>query len=294
MFIFNVVFQTEAAAEITDLSFVSVDDSCYTKNAGYAVPCMSTSDVKQCIDVLTSSQGPLLFINGNVIRQPRAEFRNWNKLQLTQEPICWIKLRHQNKTVMKSCYGVYWGNGYILTAGHTFENASFFDVYVFFPTKGFTLVYEASLPKEHHMFNDRDQCLVHVLGDTTALGSGVCEHIGQLHMNEELYFYTIRGKGNFHMHECKHIDQSSGMTNMFLMSKAGQPGESGNPIYSSISNKCVGIYRGIINSYGLASEIEYKQIMKCTASSREDVFCLSRFSSFISFFICRMDVTKDC
>lgn len=271
--------------EATNLSSALMDDEdddCHGRNKGYAVPGMVNSDVERCIDKLKLSSGPILFTKGTLITQSNAELNDCTKLHLTTEPICWIKLKHRYANKIKSCCGVYWGSGYILTACHTFEYASSFDIYVFFPTKSFTLVYEALLPNEDHMFSDRDQCLFNVLGNTSPLGKGVCVRTDQLRMNEELYFYTVRRCGDLQMHKCKHITQSSIRNeNLFLMSRAGQPGESGNPIFSSMTNKCVGIYRGPAHSYGCASKIEFQQVIKCVTSGRADIASLSGFISLI-------------
>ncbi|RXN02616.1 hypothetical protein ROHU_022061 [Labeo rohita] len=121
--------------------------SCSMRNKGFTVPCMSSSDVEACIKMFESHPGPLVFRNGKIIRQ--SEITNWNEFQLTREPVCLIKLKRENK--IKSCYGVYLGNDYTLTACHTFEYARLYDTYVFFPTTDFVLIYEAELPKEQHV-----------------------------------------------------------------------------------------------------------------------------------------------
>lgn len=283
------VFQT-VAVETTGLSPNSTSDgddgslTCSVTNEGFVVPCMSSSEVQACIQMFDSQPGPLLFTNGEIVRQ--SEVPNRSPFQLTKEPVCWIKLKRGN--TIKSCYGVYLGNDYILTALHTFEYACLYDVYVFFPTTDFVLVYEAELPKEHHRFHDRDQCLVQLLGQTDVLGKGLDDRICAPRKNEDLYFYTIDRQGNLQMHKCKDVTHSStksekSQRNGFVMSRAGQPGESGNPVFSLRSKKCVGIYRGITRSKkGRASKIDYKQLREYTTSGRTHLCCLNMIYRILS------------
>ncbi|KAF4095616.1 hypothetical protein G5714_023219 [Onychostoma macrolepis] len=216
-----------AAAETTGLSSNSssheddVSLNCSTTNEGLSVPCMSAADVEACIEMLNSHPGPLLFTNGEIFRQ--SEILSWNELRLTREPVCLIKLKGENK--IKSCYGVYLGNDYTLTACHTFEFARLYDAYVFFPTTDFVLIYEAELPKEQHMFHDKDQCLVKLLGQTDVLGKGLLDRICAPGKNEDLYFYTFDSQGNRQVHTCKDITHPSAMNeksqrNELLMSTA--------------------------------------------------------------------------
>ncbi len=269
------VFQTVfVAVETTGPSSNSTsheDDvslNCSITNKGFTVPCMSSSDVDACIEMLKSHPGPLLFRNGEIVRW--SEITNWNEFRLTRETVCLIKLKRENN--IKSCYGVYLGNDYTLTARHTFEYARLYDAYVFFPTTDFVLIYEAEHPKEQHMFHDKDQCLVKLLGQTDVLGKGLLDRICAPGKNEDLYFYTFDSQGNLQMHTCKDITDSSGMNeksqrNKLLMSTAGRPGESGNPVFSLRSKKCVGIYTGITYSKkGCASKTDYKQLLEHTTS----------------------------
>lgn len=281
-----------AAAEATGLSPNStsheedVSLNCSITNEGFTVPCMSSSDVEACIEMLKSHPGPLLFRNGKIFRQ--SENVNWNEFRLRREPVCLIKLKRENN--IKSCYGVYLGNDYTLTACHTFEYACLYDAYVFFPTIDFVLIYEAELPKKQHMFHDKDQCLVKLLGQTDVLGKGLLDRICAPSKNKDLYFYTFNNQGDLQMHTCKDITHSSAMNeknqrNEFLMSTAGQPGESGNPVFSLRSKKCVGIYKGITKSQkGCASKIDYKQLIENTTSGRTDLYCLNMLYSTLSTF----------
>lgn len=282
------VFQT-VAVETTGLSPNSSDGddgslNCRMTNEGFAVPCMSSSEVQACIQMFESQPGPLLFTNGKIVRQ--SEVPNWNEFSLTREPVCWIKLKRGN--TIRSCYGVYLGKDYILTALHTFEYACQYDVYVFFPTTDFVLIYEAELPEKHHMFHDRDQCLVQLLGQTDVLGKGLDDRICAPVENEDLCFYTVENQGNLQMHKCRDVTHSSSMSekrqrNEFLLSTAGQPGESGNPIFSLRSKKCVGIYRGVTKSMkGCASKIDYKQLTEYTRSGRTDPSCLNMIYRILS------------
>lgn len=254
---------------------------CSIRNEGFTVPRMSSSDVEACIEMLKSDPGPLLFRNGEISRlSVKNEFR------LPREPVCLIKLKGEKK--IKSCYGVYLGNDYILTAGHTFEYLCPYDTYVFFPTTDSVLIYEAKLPKKHLMFHDKDQCLVKLLGQTDVLGKGLLDRICAPGKNEDLYFYTFDNQGDLQMHTCTDITHSSTMNekrqrNEFLMSTAGQPGDSGTPIFSLTSKKCVGIYKGITNSEeGCASKIDYEQLIENTASGRTDLYCLNMLYSILS------------
>lgn len=257
--------------------------NCSITNERFTVPCMSSSDVEACIKILKSHPGPLLFRNGEIVRQ--SEITNWKEFRLTREPVCFIKLKQEDK--IKSCYGVYLGNNYTLTACHAFEYARLYDAYVFFPTTDFVLIYEAELPKEQHMFHDKDQCLVKLLGQTDVLGKGLLDQICAPGKNEDLYFYTFDSQGDLQMHTCKDITDSSGMNekrqrNYFLMSTAGQPGESGNPVFSLRSKRCVGIYRGITKSKkGCASKTDYKQLLEHTTSGRTDRSMLSSIFSIL-------------
>lgn len=283
------MFQT-VAVETTGLSPNSTSDgddgslNCSVTNEGFVVPCMSSSEVQASIKMFKSQPGPLLFTNGEIVRL--AEITNRNEFRLTREAVCWIKLKRGN--TIKSCYGVYLGNDYILTALHTFEYACLYDIYVFFPTTDFVLIYEAKLPKGNHKFHDRDQCLVQLLGQTDVLGKGLDDRICAPVKNEDLYFYTIDSQGNLQMHKCKDVTHSSTMSeksqrNEFVMSTAGQPGESGNPVFSLRSKKCVGIYRGITNSKnGCASKIDYKQLVEYTTSGRTDLCCLNTLYRILS------------
>lgn len=220
-----------------------VDDqtlNCRVKNEGFTIPCMSSCQVEKCIELLQTQTGPLLFRNGQIIRQ--SEVTDWNQLSLAREPVCLIKLKRE-KTI-KSCYGVYLGNDYILTALHTFQYACPYDAYVFFPTKSFVLIYEAKLVQERHMFSDKDQCLVKLLGQTDVFGKGLQDRFGTPDASDALYFYTFDVKGHLQTHTCK-VDTGSStrsqksQRNEFLMSTAGKPGESGNPIFSLRSRNCL-------------------------------------------------------
>ncbi|XP_058620970.1 uncharacterized protein LOC131533009 [Onychostoma macrolepis] len=258
--------------------------NCSITNEGLSVPCMSAADVEACIEMLNSHPGPLLFTNGEIFRQ--SEILSWNELRLTREPVCLIKLKRENK--IKSCYGVYLGNDYTLTACHTFEFARLYDAYVFFPTTDFVLIYEAELPKEQHMFHDKDQCLVKLLGQTDVLGKGLLNRICAPGKNEDLYFYTFDSQGNRQVHTCKDITHPSAMNeksqrNELLMSTAGQPGESGNPVFSLRSKRCVGIYRGITKSKkGCASKIDSKQLLEHTTLLNANPSCLNMLYSIYS------------
>lgn len=281
------MFQT---VETTGLSSNSTSDgndgfqNCIKTNEGFFVPCMSSSNVQACFEMLKLQPGPLLFKNGQISRL--ADVPNKNKFRLANEPVCFIKLKRENR--MKSCYGVYLGNDYILTALHTFNYTCHYDVYVFFPTTDFVLIYEAELPKQYHIFPDNDQCLVQLLGQTAVLGKGLDNRICVPFKNEDLYFYTIDSQGNHQMHKCKDITHSSDMSekrqrNQFLMSTAGQPGESGNPVFSARSKKCVGIYKGITKTKkGCASKIDYKQLVENTTSARTEVSCLNMLFRILS------------
>ncbi len=259
--------------------------NCSITNERFTVPCMSSSNVEACIEMLKSHPGPLLFRNGEIVRQ--SEIKNWKEYRLTREPVCLIILKGENK--IKSCHGVYLGNNYTLTACHTFAYARLYDAYVFFPTTDFVLIYEAELPKEQHMFDDKDQCLVKLLGQTDVLGKGLRDRICAPGKYEDLYFYTFDSQGNLQMHTCKDITDSSGMNeksqgNGLLMSTAGRPGESGNPVFSLRSKICVAIYRGITNSKkGCASKTDYKQLLEHTTSGRTDLYFLTMLCSTFSF-----------
>ncbi|XP_050954471.1 uncharacterized protein LOC127155919 [Labeo rohita] len=263
--------QKMAAAETTGPSSNSVNHdeetlNCSIMNEGFTVPCMSPPEVEACIKMFKSQPGPMLFKDGKIFRP--SEVTNWSEFWLTREPVCLIKLKQGNK--IKSCYGAYLGNDYILTACHTFEYARRYDAYVFFPTTDFVLIYEAKLPKKRHMFHGKDQCLVKLLGPTDVLGKGLLDRICEPSENEKLYFYKFNSQGNLQRHTCEGITHSSAMNkksqiNEFLMSMAGQPGESGNPVFSLRSRKCVGIYTGTTKSMeGCASKVDYKQLLKHT------------------------------
>lgn len=278
------VFQTVATTGLSSNSTTDGNDgfqNCIKTNEGFFVPCMSSSNVQACFEMLKLQPGPLLFKNGEISRL--ADVQNKNEFRLANEAVCFIKLKRENK--MRSCYGVYLGNDYTLTAYHTFEYARHYDIYVFFPTTDFVLIYEAKLPKTDHIYHDNDQCLVQLLGQTAVLGKGLDDRICVPCKNEDLYFYTIDSQGNHQMHKCKDITHFFGLSekrqrNQFLMSTAGQPGESGNPIFSVRSKKCVGTYSGIAKSKkGCAFKIDYKQLIESTTSGMSCLNMLFRILS---------------
>ncbi|XP_043082272.1 uncharacterized protein LOC122329772 [Puntigrus tetrazona] len=255
--------------------------SCRIANQGFSVPCMSSSDVEACIEMLKRHPGPLLYRNGEIFR--RRDITDWNGLRLTREPLCLMKVKGEKS--IKSCYGVYLRNDFILTAFHTFQYSSLYDAYVFFPTTDFVLVYEANLPKKRHMFHDKDQCLVKLLGQTDVLGKGLLDRCASGE-SEGLYFYAFDVRGNLQKHTCTDITRSlnkKSQIKAFVMSTAGQPGESGNPVFCLRSNQCVGIYTGITKSKkGHASVIDVKQLFKHTAPLNANPSFLKKLYGFLS------------
>lgn len=203
--------------------------------------------IEKCLYELKSTNGPVVYESGE-IRKYDTSMRQ----EIRREIPCEIIIADCNiadiKKITHGC-GCYYGYGHVLTALHVFEGLEKFEILVAFPNEKQTLIYKAEFTKSCNTDTDRDQAFIKLLGDTSPLGDGLENQIAKASENESVYFYTLEPDGNFQKQEGKILHPNSNMTEQmitdeFITSVAGIPGDSGSPVYNT-KHELIGIYRGI-------------------------------------------------
>lgn len=193
--------------------------------------------IQKCLNELNSRDGPVVYKSGGI-----QKFDPSMTQEIRREIPCKISITDGKQ--LKRGLGCYYGCGYVLTAFHVFKGLENCDIFVTFPNGKHTLIYKAKFPVSCN--TDRDLAYIALRGDCIPLGDGLQNQAGEANENESIYFYTQTPGGNVQKQKGKITVETY---NNFLLSVAGEEGDSGSPVYKA-TGELIGIYGGLYEENG--------------------------------------------
>lgn len=177
--------------------------------------------------------------DGMLIKEGKIYYNNVNNRNVTYTSPCYILIWDSDRRIFSRGLGFYIGSGVIITAKHVLKAYKNKNVFVLFPNKMFYLAY--SINTDNIYFdNDYDIARVKLEISFDKLPNIKPVEIDLLNENKNLYFYKLKA-GRFVKVKCKKTKELN--LKEFTLSKTGNDGDSGTPIFTS-SGKCVAMYIG--------------------------------------------------
>lgn len=210
-----------------------------------------------CVNELEYTPGPLVVEYGKIMQ-------NTKNVKLTHSFPCCV-LVWDGKSGFSLGQGFYYGSNLIMTAKHVLKNHKSSRIFVIFPDYFVSAIFKGrkTLPEAHNrVVQNYDIAFIELEGNLDLLQNQELP-IGELSENEDLYFYPIES-GCFSKKLCRIKQPNSDikkkmLENEFILSDAGEDGDSGTPIYSR-SGTCVGLYIGAYT--GQNSTLEYGRALQ--------------------------------
>lgn len=251
------------------------DTNCYSNLLKYPYfisTFHSNANFNTILEELESSYGGTLIKKGRIVRC------NHNTIKTCQ--LCFILIWNRDLKTFGGGQGFYFEKGYIMTPIHIFNgymttkhifNSYKNKVFVLFPTKDFCLIYNID-PSKIILEPNYDIARVKLLENNDQLPDIKPIELGQfdLKSGDECFFFVPKKKWftmvwRFEKVKCKVILLTDLNDKMFpkaelinktvpnevFLSKAGNKGNSGTPIFSTSVKKqqiCVGIYVAAIKN----------------------------------------------
>ncbi|XP_056337256.1 uncharacterized protein LOC130247817 [Danio aesculapii] len=194
------------------------------------------------LNKLKSTSGPLVIQDGQIMP-------NYKNVKLTHRFACCVLVFVLERDAISLGQGFYYGSNLIMTAKHVLKNPKECSIYVIFPDDFVSVIFKCNntLPKAYNrVVQNYDIAFIELEGNLDLLQNKELQ-IGELRENDDLFFYTIKS-GRFFEKPCRIKQPNSDikkkmLKNEFILSDAGEDGDSGTPIYSR-SGTCVGLYIG--------------------------------------------------
>lgn len=210
------------------------------------------------LESLKSKPGPTCVTYSEIIPH--------DKVALTWNFTCFILIWSDNEQNWRSRgLGYYFGSGFIVTAYHVLENIDNCSIFVIFPTFGHHLIYLAHCEETNQ---NQDLAKIKLQGCIDPLQYINVKNVkSQIDENENIYFFSLCPSGNYQKKKGKIMKRHPGISNMleneYLISVAGNEGDSGSPVFSKYG-ELVGLFRAVSKSTnGLT---EYGHILKIDKS----------------------------
>lgn len=218
--------------------FFNGDENCYSHKLKIPYFLNTFQSNQNFNDILEKIQSTY---DGSVIKKGQIIKYNYKTMELTNQLPCYILCWNRDSRKFSFGLGFYIGNGFIMTAKHNLKNNN--KVFVIFPTKKFSLVYNIN-PLKIRFENKDDIAIIQFESNCDKLPNIKPIEIGELSGNN-FFFYELKS-GHFKKKMCEKIKPNP-RTKMLMLPKelaffkAGNHGDSGSPCLSS-SGKCFGIY----------------------------------------------------
>ncbi|KAG7335555.1 hypothetical protein KOW79_000248 [Hemibagrus wyckioides] len=245
-------------------------------------PWLKKDIIEKYTDQLESTNGPVVYKNGEVL-----EYKANMELLIQHKIPCVIITKFDALKFVNfipNGLGCYYGYGYVLTALHVVKPPRFgkSKILIAFPTEDFILVYKADFNQSCNTDADRDLAFVKLRGNTHPLGDGLHNQIANMNVNDNIYFHTRALNGNFQKQEGE-VYKKMTKPDMFAISVAGKPGDSGSPIFNS-KHELVAIYRGGFQNseFGHCSKIP-QNFTPWVQSLRLSSYFLHKWQLFLCF-----------
>lgn len=189
------------------------------------------------LEILKSTYDGILIKDGKIL------YNHDINLNLTDKLPCYILIWDSDTRIFSRGLGFYVGSGVIITAKHVLQKGKNKKAFVLFPNKKFCLAYNINTNNiVFDNYHDIARVKLEINCDKPPNIKPV--EIDLLYENKNLYFYKLKA-GHFVKVKCKKTEAVIEKLNPkeFTLSKTGNYGDSGTPIFTS-SGKCVGIYIG--------------------------------------------------